>query len=835
MNTQHSGDDSDCSSEHLLRARNRPNFFKRLAAIVIASFVASTSVQGTAIRLTLRFDRPLVNKDAQGFTHLYLPATVQAGKAGEPSFPFRGVQVLLPPGETLTDVKVQKKGWVSIGEKHRLYPYQHPYPGVIPDEEPNALDGIGDIAEKNHSFIMNGAVYESDDWILPAYKFHTGFMRGHSIAFGAISPVRYRPSTGSIGYYKTLELEFETAPLPEAKGSVSLLRNDEPTNRMIAELVENPSMLAAYDNPNEGAEGADDYRYLIITRDSLVGAFAPLRNFYTRRGIKTKIITIEYIEANYSGIDTAEKTRNAVIDEYTNHGIDYVLLGGDGDGAPSDPKIVPYRGFYCGVQSSSFYEDDNIPADIYFANLDGNWNDDDDSRWGEPGEEDFYSEVAVGRACVDTPDEAAAFVNKTIMYQQNPVLDNTTNATLLGEKLWDDPLTYGGDEMDQLIDTCTAYGFTTVGIPSYFNITKYYDRDLGSWSSSTSIGAINAGTNWLSHAGHSNWSYVLRISSSSINSSTFTNDGVATEFPIIYSYGCYAASFDNRTTDSYTSNDCIAEIMATDNHCAVAFLGNSRYGWFTEGTTNGPSHHLQREFFDAVFSEGITKLGAANQRSKDETVPFIGLPNEYEPGAQRWCYYTLNLLGDPALDGWTGTPQPLTVNHQPSIERTATAAYVDTDASDAVASCYRNGILYGVGYADSLGHITVSFTTPFPDSIDSVELVVTAHNRLEYSDMIDLVDTTGNEDLPPLTVLEQNIPNPFNPSTTIKFTLESKCHAELVVYDASGRTVDRLIDGILNAGSHSVKWRPTGIASGVYFYSLRAGNRTITRKAVLLR
>ena len=70
-----------------------------------------------------------------------------------------------------------------------------------------------------------------------------------------------------------------------------------------------------------------------------------------------------------------------------NHGITRVLLGGDANGAPGDPKIVPCRGLYCAVQSHpSLYEDENIPADLYFAALDGDWNGDGDGLWGEPGE-----------------------------------------------------------------------------------------------------------------------------------------------------------------------------------------------------------------------------------------------------------------------------------------------------------------------------------------------------------------------------------------------------------------------------------------------------------------
>ena len=92
-----------------------------------------------------------------------------------------------------------------------------------------------------------------------------------------------------------------------------------------------------------------------------------------------------------------------------------------------------------------------------------------------------------------------------------------------------------------------------------------------------------------------------------------------------------------------------------------------------------------------------------------------------------------------------------------------------------------------------------------------------------------------------LLALEQNRPNPFNPSTTISFTLPGECAVRLEVYDVSGRLVARLVDGArLSAGPHDVEWNGRDVsgraaASGIYVYRLVAGKETISRKMVLLR
>ena len=83
--------------------------------------------------------------------------------------------------------------------------------------------------------------------------------------------------------------------------------------------------------------------------------------------------------------------------------------------------------------------------------------------------------------------------------------------------------------------------------------------------------------------------------------------------------------------------------------------------------------------------------------------------------------------------------------------------------------------------------------------------------------------------------LEQNVPNPFNPSTTISFEMSEAGHAQLVVYTVTGRVVEVLVNQHISAGRHVVAFRPTGLASGVYFYRLRSGSYVETRRMLLLK
>ncbi len=88
---------------------------------------------------------------------------------------------------------------------------------------------------------------------------------------------------------------------------------------------------------------------------------------------------------------------------------------------------------------------------------------------------------------------------------------------------------------------------------------------------------------------------------------------------------------------------------------------------------------------------------------------------------------------------------------------------------------------------------------------------------------------------PAAVVLAQNTPNPFNPSTAIHFELAEAGSIELAVYDLAGRKVATLAEGDHSAGRHTVGWRPAGLASGVYVYSLVAGENRVERSMLLLK
>ena len=80
-----------------------------------------------------------------------------------------------------------------------------------------------------------------------------------------------------------------------------------------------------------------------------------------------------------------------------------------------------------------------------------------------------------------------------------------------------------------------------------------------------------------------------------------------------------------------------------------------------------------------------------------------------------------------------------------------------------------------------------------------------------------------------------NHPNPFNPQTTISYTLPKSGQVSLRIYNVKGQLLETLVDDIQQAGYHSIIWNADDVSSGIYLYSITAGNLTVTKKCVILK
>ncbi len=95
----------------------------------------------------------------------------------------------------------------------------------------------------------------------------------------------------------------------------------------------------------------------------------------------------------------------------------------------------------------------------------------------------------------------------------------------------------------------------------------------------------------------------------------------------------------------------------------------------------------------------------------------------------------------------------------------------------------------------------------------------------------------GGEEITSLNTytLSQNYPNPFNPNTIISFTLPQREAVKLKVFDINGRTIVTLLNEIRNAGEHTITFNASDVASGAYFFQIKAGDFIATKKMLLIK
>ena len=134
-----------------------------------------------------------------------------------------------------------------------------------------------------------------------------------------------------------------------------------------------------------------------------------------------------------------------------------------------------------------------------------------------------------------------------------------------------------------------------------------------------------------------------------------------------------------------------------------------------------------------------------------------------------------------------------------------------------------------------LGNYTINALAVSPDSLGFIFAGTDGGIwRRPLSEMPTSVERHPN-DLPTHCSLDQNFPNPFNPTTTISFSLPSKSFVSLRLFDALGRQVSDLLSEELPAGKYAKEWNATPFSSGIYFYRMQAGSFSETKKLLLLK
>ncbi|MBL7075670.1 hypothetical protein ISS37_10590, partial [candidate division KSB1 bacterium] len=683
-----------------------------LAFILVQGSLISVRA-GVSSEHTILFERNDIRTDKRGeYDVIYLGNCDISRDEGKPQLPVYYFSIEIPLNQIIEGVEVVLTTSENLPNNFYVFPAQ---PSSILMKE----------GEQITFTPPDEVVYNSSDLfpprIIEAGK--PGFKRGTKLASLKIYPLQYRPADGTMIFHSEIKFRIH----------YSLLEVSEQGIRSLMDT-----------------EDAPQKQYVIITDESLVNAFQPLGDWKRKKGVPDTIVTTLWIYSQYPGTDDQERIRNFIVDAYQNWGTVWVLLGGDTD-------VIPARVAFAMDCEAGFHDDENeLQADLYYAALDGNWDENQNQIYGEVADSvDLYPEVFVGRAPVSTQAQAQVFVDKILTYEKNPDLSYLDQALFFAEILWFDPYTNEGIAKDMIDEQFL--------LPQFDPVTKLYEAN-GNESPALVIAAIESGQNIINHAGHGGTA-AMGAGAGTLRNADIDSLNHPDKYGVLFSIGCWTTAFDY---------DCIAEHWVQNPAGGgVAFIGNSRYGWGSPGNPGyGISDLFDRRFYQSIFEDEIYNIGAALAGAKAHFIPVSQGENVY-----RWHQYQLTLLGDPQMPLWTDVPHNLTVSfpHQIPVGQNNFTVTV-TDSSDrsiegARVCLFKENGVYKFGFTDISGQITFDIAPISPGDMD---VTVTAHNFLTFEEAASVFAEGPYVGVSDVQFEDANSDGTLNPGERIEMSLTLK-------------------------------------------------------------
>ncbi|HWR27547.1 MAG TPA: C25 family cysteine peptidase [Candidatus Thermoplasmatota archaeon] len=601
---------------------------------------------------------------------------------GDPAVPVKFIQLLIPAMKTVAGITVE--GDAVDGTPFRIDLRETP---IVPSQPPIP------IGSPPSGIIKNDQIYQSSNpYPTTIYdnQYQVGYCRGFTILSFAVTPIQYTPSEGTFRYYPiltfTINLNDEEQPNEFYKGTTE----DE---AWVKTLVSNPEITETYkglppsplEYPGGLCDPSHQYDYVIVTTTQngldfwQTGGSTPynwdsLMNHHLADGLSSTLVTVQDINAcpGYQNSDPLFNDSQAHIrefckDAYEDWGTRYILFAGDSDKVPV--RLLNY---------AYDYEETNngVESDLYYSNLDNNFNANHNTRWGEEDDSgfDLYSELYVGRLPCDAPQDVSNWLTKSFYYADSTDLKYLNNTGFYaGDTTWncqgDDFIDYSAikgtndwlgpnPHSDGPFPSWAGfqYGFETwnaVNPGVWYNLSVKWTAEppnpgwQGGSTSAATAGLRTAINNdevtLLSAIAHANEHmscdvYDYQWASQYHNTKPF----------FITDYGCHCGDFD-------VDDDSMVDVMLYDSATDLAFgcVYNTGFGWGNSVGTNASSAFQQKEFWDYFFDLTNNsgdfsnwQLGKGHAWSKDRMAPTLNW--DYSYGTWRGVIECCLLFGDPA-------------------------------------------------------------------------------------------------------------------------------------------------------------------------------------------
>lgn len=489
----------------------------------------------------------------------------------------------------------------------------------------------------------------------------TNLMDGHKILSFVVCPFRYDVNNKQLYLKDSMNLSINLNSLNHGDHD---MRNrggiGTSMRKNVMELAINKDDIdELYRNP--ASTSSIDYKYLIVTSNSLKPAFQLLADWKTRKGVKAKVLTIEEINNTYTGSTQQLRIKEALADYYNGdyNGLKYVLLGGDVSVVPSIQCYIKYRNFKLNEllhQYDSTIYVNHTPTDLYYACLDDmNWDTNNNGEYGEVEDSiDIIPEIIVTRLPAATVSQAEAMVSRILSYEKSPNTQNWVDKILMSGA--GDTLYYNNNGV--VYSDAEYKGnriFNNYIHPNWDGQrVRFYDT-CWDFPQDSVLNAINLqselrkGYNFFymdTHGSPILWKLEKKITTYYYPSNcadTLHNTGRT----IILTSACHTNGIDNPT--------CLSKaFMKNADSGILAYLGSSREGWGSPGLENlGNSNLINAEAMKKLFTSETHCFAEAVQYAKNK----YALRNPKYNTVYRWLHFTLNPLCDPEMPVYLSKPE----------------------------------------------------------------------------------------------------------------------------------------------------------------------------------
>ncbi|NMC98381.1 MAG: hypothetical protein GYA62_01475, partial [Bacteroidales bacterium] len=566
---------------------------------------------------------------------------------------------------------------------------------------------------------------------------HQNYFRGHHVVTVAVFPFRYYPSKNRLEFITRLDITINYSP---NNNDPKVQPKDDMTIQLLSSMVENKEDIKDFyiENNKSGTKTniVVDCEYLVITSQSLAPAFTRFMAWKKRKGVDIKLVTVEDIYANYTGDNISDindnpgKIRQYLADVYNgNNGrLKYALLAGY-------YTVVPVRtGYNSDNTTNPMYI---IPTDLYFADFDGDWEVDNDGRYGEPQDNvDFQPEIFIGRIGPQTTQEVENWTRKTLLYEQNP--GNGDYSYLTRAFFTQADQMQDTDDANTVLDVCSwilsRVVFSEEGGPSTTYTPAHptgqeaiseFNNHYGFCSFMGHGGADNVAIATKGyHNEEQNSKYKLNsfdwheggccyISENGNGFDNMTNYNYPT---IMYSLSCETAQ-----TDFYGGqNRSMAEAYTVVvNGGGSHYLGNTRYGFHNFGQ-HGLSSNMFHDFVNAISNNSIYKLGEAEAFSK------LNYIDDSNNSNSRYLQFSHNLFGCPETEIWTATPSLFS---SASVSENGSDVTVNSGGVSGCTICVMSALDNGSSYYDVETNVSSYTFTSVPQPY---LVTITKHDYIPY-------------------------------------------------------------------------------------------------------